>query len=87
MKWVYVKWLDSAGQQGFVILDHAKILELAINESLGFLIHEDTEKIIIANTHCFKMDMDDREKLINIDVIAKKMILEMVEVAKKKCLT
>jgi len=81
LKPVYVKWIDHAGLEDFVPLSVAKTVQLLENETLGFLISEDEEKIVLAGTYSRKQDLlEDHDRVSSVQVLAKKMIVEIKEI-------
>jgi len=57
----------------------AKKLRLIENETVGFLLDEDADRIVLATTFSRATDTDDRGRVENVEVIAKKLITETKE--------
>lgn len=79
---IYVKWEDHAGIEGYALLEDAQEVSVVENESVGFLIKEDKEKIIIVGSLAPKDGRDDRDKVLSVLMILKKNILEREELVR-----
>ena len=69
---VYVIWQDATNLTGWSSLEEAVELTPAVIYSLGWLIHEDSVKIVLAHS----LDPDDGENLCALTV-PKSWILEL----------
>jgi len=77
MKMIYVKWLDHSGCDFWARLDEIKNAELAVCESIGYLIDQDEEVLRMSSTIGHKQLGEDSDKYAHSHILAKKLIVEI----------
>ena len=83
MKMIYVRWKDICTIAEWYPSEFIKMYHPQTNETIGFLVFEDIEKICVCSTFGKRVVESDKDKSADIWIIPKEVVLEIKELCFK----
>lgn len=77
MKMVLIEWVDSNILHGWITIEDAKRANIALSQSVGFLLWEDNEKVIIV------FSKSDSDSVLEVKAIPRGCIKSIKELRVK----
>ena len=85
MKIVKVVWMDAKTYTSVELtLKEAKEKTLAETHTIGYLLHEDKEKIVVCGFYCPSVEDEYADGYRDIHIIPKPIIVKIIKLEEKK---